>query len=184
MAKMSPAVVNRALREAGAKVALVKGKEGFYFLGGDSSNWASTNVDVPTVESLSLEAWIEKWRELSSKKREEKPKKEEKVVQDIKEPVQEPVQEPVEQTSNELTSPEIVVKPKRKRKKTAFRPGRTVRLKPEVSRNWKCPEGQENNRKARILSVLPGAEGDSLIVTERDLRGRRCWNARYLDIID
>lgn len=148
--------VNAALKQAGAKEYLVKGKGIFFFAGGKSSKWTSCKVEVDDLNKLTLEQWVDKWKELSSGK---------------------PVEAPVAAAE---PHPVEVQQPTTKRR-TTLRVGALVRLKPDVAKQVKCPEGRENNRQARILTLLSRIEGG--VYTDRDLRGYRAWSVDDLEVL-
>lgn len=59
--------VNAALKEAGANCELVKGT-GYYWFDGDDVQLApSTSVMVNALSQLSVEQWIEEWRDIKAK---------------------------------------------------------------------------------------------------------------------
>lgn len=58
MAKLTLKTVNAALKAAGHSEELVKGKNYFYFTGGESHKWEGTVVYVPYLNDLTLGLWI------------------------------------------------------------------------------------------------------------------------------
>lgn len=146
--------VNAALKQAGAKEYLVKGKGMFFFAGGSSAKWPSCKVEVDNLNKLTMDEWVSKWKELSSP------------------PAQS--QAPVEQV---VEQPAPVVRHRR----TTIREGAVVRLKPEVAKVVRCPDGRENNRQAKVLCLLKGMEGVAYM--DRDLRGCRSWSVDELEVL-
>jgi hypothetical protein len=59
----SLATVNKALRQAGIKDKLVKGKDYYYFVG-DATTWPDNSVHTYRVDDLSPERWVEEYRRL------------------------------------------------------------------------------------------------------------------------
>jgi hypothetical protein len=68
--RISLKVINSELERLGARAVLAKGDGYFYFLGGEAADWLDRTVRVPTLSSLTLEQWIERYRELKDKNRE------------------------------------------------------------------------------------------------------------------
>lgn len=56
--------VNRILHAEGVPEKLVKGKGYYFFFGGTTDAWPTTRVDVQSIEELSVEQWIQKYRQL------------------------------------------------------------------------------------------------------------------------
>lgn len=56
--------INRALKELGIKMELVKGEGYFYFVGEDCDDRESTSVMVYRLNQLTKEQWIEEARSL------------------------------------------------------------------------------------------------------------------------
>lgn len=144
--------VNAALKQAGAKEYLVKGKGMFFFAGGSSAKWPSCKVEVDDLNKLTMDEWVSKWKELSSP------------------PIQAPVAQVVEQPATTV-----------RHRRTTIREGAVVRLKPEVAKAVRCPEGRENNRQAKVLCLLKGMEGVAYM--DRDLRGCRSWSVDELEVL-
>ena len=57
--------INNALAVRGVKERLFKGKGYFYFSEGNSERWRSTSVDVYRLNALTLDQWLNQWKELS-----------------------------------------------------------------------------------------------------------------------
>lgn len=62
MAALTLKAVNLALIKSGASEELVKGKDYFYFSGGDTPEWDGTIVYVPRLNDLTLDEWVDEWR--------------------------------------------------------------------------------------------------------------------------
>jgi hypothetical protein len=60
--------INSELERRGAQV-LTRGDGNFYFSGGEATDWLDRTVRVPTLDSLTLEQWIEQYRMLREKNR-------------------------------------------------------------------------------------------------------------------
>ena len=58
--------INEALNELAPDVGLAKGDGYFYFTSGETANWLDTTVRVPTLNSLTLEQWIEEFKRLKT----------------------------------------------------------------------------------------------------------------------
>jgi hypothetical protein len=56
--------VNAALKAAGVKERLRRGRGYYYFSGGDTSGWPSTSVYVYRAEELSVSRWLEEHAKL------------------------------------------------------------------------------------------------------------------------
>ncbi len=57
--------INNSLAVRGVKERLIKGNGYFYFSEGDASRWHSTSVYVNRLKALTLEQWLNEWKELS-----------------------------------------------------------------------------------------------------------------------
>jgi hypothetical protein len=68
--RISLKVINSELEGVGSRAVLAKGDGYFYFSGGEATDWLDRTVRVPTLSSLTLEQWIEQYRELKDKNRE------------------------------------------------------------------------------------------------------------------
>lgn len=144
--------VNKKLKELGAKEILVSGKSGFYFTGGKSKEWKENGVYLSRIGDISVDEWVEVYYHLS------RPVAVEKVLEIEPAPVK-----------------KHVVREIRK-----IAPGTTVKLKRGI--RVKVPEGREDNRQARILTMLPSL-GEGAVFMDRDLRGCRYWNLDDLEVI-
>ena len=58
--------VNAELSRLGREVDLVKGSGYFFFRGGEADDWIERTVQVPTISSLTLEQWVEKYTRLKA----------------------------------------------------------------------------------------------------------------------
>jgi len=65
--RLSIKSINDELQRLGASAVLTKGEGYFYFQGGDATDWLDRSVQVATLHSLTLEQWIEQYRELKAK---------------------------------------------------------------------------------------------------------------------
>jgi hypothetical protein len=68
--RISLKVINSELERLGAHAVLARGDGYFYFWGGEAADWLDRTVRMPTPSSLTLEQWIERYRELKEKNRE------------------------------------------------------------------------------------------------------------------
>ena len=66
MPKIKLLTVNAALAALGAEEFLVKGKDYFYFAGGDAHKWQRTMVYVSKLNQLSLEEWLEEYASMKA----------------------------------------------------------------------------------------------------------------------
>jgi hypothetical protein len=155
--KTTTALVNKALKQQGIKEYLVKGKGVCFFAGGNAHVWPSSGVKGG-VESLTVEQWVDKHRELSTAT---------KTAQGEVQHQPAPAQHEAEAFQ--------------KLRSNVIKEGVEVRLKKGVAQRWSCPEGRENNRKARVLICLKAME--NVVYTDRDLRGRRAWNIDDLEVV-
>jgi hypothetical protein len=67
--RISLKAINGELERLGARAVLARGDGYFYFWGGEVTDWLDRTVRVPTLSSLTLEQWIERYRELKNKNR-------------------------------------------------------------------------------------------------------------------
>jgi hypothetical protein len=58
--------VNAALVGLGAKTELAKGAGYFLFRGGEAEEWIDRTVRVPTINSLTLEQWLNEYKRLKT----------------------------------------------------------------------------------------------------------------------
>ena len=65
--RISLKAINGELERLGSQAVLAKGDGYFYFLGGEAADWLDRTVRVPTLQSLTLEQWIEQFRLLREK---------------------------------------------------------------------------------------------------------------------
>jgi hypothetical protein len=56
--------INDQLKSLGSDARLEKGDGYFYFTSGEAASWLNPTVRVPTLASLSLEEWVDKFLEL------------------------------------------------------------------------------------------------------------------------
>ncbi len=68
--RISLKAINGELERLGSNALLAKGDGYFYFLGGEAADWLDRTVRVPTLQSLTLEQWIEHFRLLREKNQE------------------------------------------------------------------------------------------------------------------
>jgi hypothetical protein len=66
---VSRKVINAELERHGFHTTLLQGDGYFYFRGGEAADWLDRTVPVPTLQSLTLEQWIEQFRILKQKNR-------------------------------------------------------------------------------------------------------------------
>lgn len=66
MANVTYSAVNAAIRKAGGAERLVHGFNKFYFVGGETRTWKEVQVNVGWLDELTVDQWVQKWRELSS----------------------------------------------------------------------------------------------------------------------
>jgi hypothetical protein len=57
--RISLKAINSELERGGAQAGLTRGDGYFYFWGGEATDWLDRTVRVPTLQSLTLEQWIE-----------------------------------------------------------------------------------------------------------------------------
>lgn len=67
--RVSLRVINDELERIGADAVLARGDGNFYFWGGEATDWLDRTVRVPSLHSLTLEEWIERYRDLREKNR-------------------------------------------------------------------------------------------------------------------
>jgi hypothetical protein len=68
--RISLKAINTELERLGSHAVLAKGDGYFYFWGGEAADWLDRTVRVPTLQSLTLEQWIEQFRLLREKNQE------------------------------------------------------------------------------------------------------------------
>ena len=61
--------VNGELERRGVRALLARGDGYFYFWGGDAIGWCERTIRVPTLQSLTIEQWIERYYHLKEKNR-------------------------------------------------------------------------------------------------------------------
>ncbi len=61
--------INRELAKRGHNSMLAKGGDYFYFWFGEATDWIDRTVRVPTVNSLTLDQWVEEFKKLKQKNR-------------------------------------------------------------------------------------------------------------------
>lgn len=59
--KLTITNVNKALAAAGIAAELVKGKGYFWFSGDEASDWYTSSVGVPRLDSLRMETTVADW---------------------------------------------------------------------------------------------------------------------------
>lgn len=150
--KATVKAVNKKLKELGAKEILISGKNGFYFTGGLSRNWPESGVYMSRIGDISVDEWVEVYYHLSN------PVTIERVVEIEPAPIK-----------------KVVVK-----ETTKIRPGTVVKAKKGVK--TRILPGRENNRKAKVLTMIPSM-GEGAVYLDRDLRGCRYWNLADLEVL-
>ena len=68
--RISLKAINSELERLGSNAVLAKGDGYFYFWGGEAADWLDRTVRVPTLQSLTLEQWIEQFQALREKNQE------------------------------------------------------------------------------------------------------------------
>lgn len=58
MPRVTVAQINKAFAERGVPERVAKGKDCFYFFGGDAPNWSHTCVFVSRVSDFDLQGWM------------------------------------------------------------------------------------------------------------------------------
>jgi hypothetical protein len=64
---LSLKTINDELERRGFDAVLAPGEGFFYFWGGEATDWLDRTVRVPTLQSLTLERWIEQYCILKEK---------------------------------------------------------------------------------------------------------------------
>ena len=59
--------VNDELAKRGHKAMLVQGDGYFYFRGGEAADWLDRTVTVRTLSSLTLDQWVQAFRDLKKR---------------------------------------------------------------------------------------------------------------------
>jgi hypothetical protein len=59
--------INAELVKRGHQAMLEKGDDYFYFRSGEAVDWLDRTVTVPTVSSLTLDQWMQAFRDLQKK---------------------------------------------------------------------------------------------------------------------
>ena len=65
--RLSIKTINAEMARRGFVALLAKGDGYFYFRDGDTDAWLDRTVRVPTLQSLSLDEWIEEFNKLREK---------------------------------------------------------------------------------------------------------------------
>ena len=65
--RLSLTAINSELERLGSQAVLARGDGYFYFWGGEATDWLDRTVRVPTLQSLTLEQWMEHFRLLRDK---------------------------------------------------------------------------------------------------------------------
>ena len=65
--RLSLKVINSELERLGSNAVLARGDGYFYVWGGEAADWLDRTVRVPTLQSLTLEQWIEQFQSLREK---------------------------------------------------------------------------------------------------------------------
>lgn len=68
--RISLTAINSELEQRRTRASLAKGDGYSYFQGGEATEWLSRMVRVTTLQSLTLEQWIDRYRKLNDKNRE------------------------------------------------------------------------------------------------------------------
>jgi hypothetical protein len=66
MSRASVAAVNAAIRASDGAETLTRGRDYYYFRGGDSARWPQTAVYVSRVDALTVNEWVQEWRVLKA----------------------------------------------------------------------------------------------------------------------
>ena len=66
MSKITVATVNAMLKKNGIEERLARGDGYFYFQSGESHKWRTTMVMVNSADCLTLDQWVEGYRDMSS----------------------------------------------------------------------------------------------------------------------
>jgi hypothetical protein len=61
----------------------------------------------------------------------------------------------------------------------AVRVGNVIALRKKARQGWSCPKERENNATAVVVSTW----GEGCLMTDRDLRGCKYWNASDVRIV-
>src|SRR5713101_5885382 len=69
LVRVSRKAINAELERHGFHTTLWQGGGYFYFRGGEAADWLDRTVRVPTLQSLTLEQWIDQFRILKQKNR-------------------------------------------------------------------------------------------------------------------
>jgi hypothetical protein len=56
--------INKRLAAKGYRARVEKGEGYFYVFGGEASDWLDRIIQVPTLSSLTLDQWVEKFEKL------------------------------------------------------------------------------------------------------------------------
>lgn len=150
--KATVKAVNKRLKELGVKEILIAGKNGFYFAGGEATKWPESGVYLNRIGDISVDEWVEVYYHLSN------PVTVERTVEIEPAPIKKHVVKEV----------------------TRIRPGTVVKAKKGVK--TRILPGRENNRKAKVLTMIPSM-GDGAVYLDRDLRGCRYWNLADLEVL-
>ena len=67
--RVSRKAINAELEHRGFHATLWQGDGYFYFRGGEAADWLDRTVRVPTLQSLTLEQWVDQFRFLKQKNR-------------------------------------------------------------------------------------------------------------------
>jgi len=67
--RISFKTINSELEQRGSQAVLAKGDGYFYFWGGEAADWLDRTVRVPTLDSLTLDQWMEEFQKLKDKNR-------------------------------------------------------------------------------------------------------------------
>ena len=62
--KVTVASVNAALRQAGAKERLRRGRGYYYFCDGEASGWPQSGVYVNRVDAMTVDQWLAEWKRM------------------------------------------------------------------------------------------------------------------------
>jgi hypothetical protein len=68
--RISLKAINSELERHGCDAVLARGDGYFYVWGGEAADWLDRTVRVPTLQSLTLEQWIEQFQSLREKNQE------------------------------------------------------------------------------------------------------------------
>lgn len=69
MKRVTVAQINKAFEDRGVQERIARGKDHFYFFGGDAPNWAFTTVFVNKVSAFDVAGWMREHSRIRAMKR-------------------------------------------------------------------------------------------------------------------